>query len=344
VRNTNDLSAGAWRVAAESRVFYLLGFHPGEGGTGRSWRDLRVEVARPGLTVRARRGYSLRPELASAAQPRAGREDPRAGSDPAVARALDSAHEESGIPLRAIVYLLEPRADGRVHVLVAAELDATAVARGANGVARLEVSVAAEMRDGGVGFRQDAAASIGPAAEGGTTWRALTRELDLAPGVAQVRVVVRDPAGGAIGSVLQRVEIPFPGELRTSTPILTDRVETGQGAGERPRPALAAHRSFPAEGGLYCQYEVFGAARPGGASPRVAASFSLRSADGAVVRDAPTTPITADADGRVVRLVGASLAGLPVGPYELVIEGRDEATGQRFAQREPFRIEPAAAR
>jgi len=344
VRNTNDPSAGAWRVAAESRVFYLLGFYPGEGGAGRSWRNLHVEVARTGLSVRARRGYSLRSELASAAQPRAGREDPRAGSDPAVARALDSAHEEAGIPLRTIVYLLEPRGGGRVHVLVAAELDATAVARAANGVARLEVSVATEMRDGGVGFRQDAEVSIGSAARDEPTWRALTREFDLAPGVAQVRVVVRDPAGGAIGSVLQRVEIPFPGELRTSTPILTDRVETGQGAGERPRPALAAHRSFPAGGGLYCQYEVFGAARPGGASPRVAASLSLRSADGTVVREAPTTPIAADADGRVVRLVGASLEGLPVGPYELVIEGRDETTGQRFAQREHFRIEPAAAR
>ncbi|MGE5125616.1 MAG: hypothetical protein ACM3PV_04950, partial [Betaproteobacteria bacterium] len=127
-------------------------------------------------------------------------------------------------------------------------------------------------------------------------------------------------------------------------PMLTDRVETGQSAGERPRPALAAHRSFPAGGALYCQYEVFGAARPGGAPPRVTASFSLRAADGGVVREAPSTPIVADADGRVVRLVGASLEGLPVGPYELVIEGRDETTGQRFAQREGFRVEPAAAR
>ena len=35
VRNTNDLSAGAWRVAAESRVFYLLGLLP-PGGQGPS--------------------------------------------------------------------------------------------------------------------------------------------------------------------------------------------------------------------------------------------------------------------------------------------------------------------
>ncbi len=231
-----------------------------------------------------------------------------------------------------------------MHVLVAAELDAAAVARGANGVARLEVSVAAEMRDGSPGVRQDAAVSIAPAASAGKTWREFTREFDLAPGVSQVRVVVRDTASGAIGSVLQRVEVPFPGELRVSTPILTDRVETGQGAGERPRPALAAHRSFPAGGGLYCQYEVFGAARPGGAPPRVVASFSLRSADGGVVREAPSTPIVADADGRLVRLVGASLEGLPAGPYELVIEGRDETTGERFTRREGFRVEPAAAR
>ena len=95
---------------------------------------------------------------------------------------------------------------------------------------------------------------------------------------------------------------------------------------------------FPARGGLYCQYEVFGAAAPGGAPPRVGAGFQMRSRDGDVVREAAATPIAPDPDGRLVRLVGASLEGLPEGAYELVIEVRDEATGEKVVRREAFAL------
>jgi VWFA-related protein len=104
VRNSNDLSAGAWRVAAESRAFYLLGFYPPEGKADRQWRSLRVEVKRPGLTVRARRGYTMGSEMASLRPLKAGQPDPGPAADPAIARALDSAHDETAIPLRAIAY------------------------------------------------------------------------------------------------------------------------------------------------------------------------------------------------------------------------------------------------
>jgi len=339
VRNTNDLSAGVWRVAAESRVFYLLGFYPPEGKAPRQWRNLRVEVKRPGLTVRARRGYALQSEMPSLppAGPRA--EEPVA--DPVVARTLDSAHSAPGIPLRAIAYVQEPRPGDVVHVLVAAEFDATAVAAGAGGAAHLEASAQAAMRDSGRVFRRDAAVTIAAAAGEGPAWRAFTREFELPPGVAQVRLVVRDPASGAIGSVLQRLEVPFPGELRLSTPILTDRAEPASAPGP-PRPALAAHRVFAAGGGLYCQYEVFGAARPGGAAPRVDAAFELRRSDGETVRKAPPSPIAVGTDGRLVRMVGTSLEGLPEGAYELVLEVADEVSGNRLVRHEPFALAGAA--
>ena len=336
VRNTNDLSTGAWRVAAESRVFYLLGFYPPEGKAERQWRSLRVEVTRPGLTVRARRGYTMGSEMASAKPRKPGQPDPGPAADPAIARALDSAHDETAIPLRAIAYLREPRPGDVVHVLVAAELDAGAVAAG--GPARLEVSALALMRDTGRAFRQDAAITVTAAAGESPAWRTLTREFELPPGVAQVRLVVRDPASGAIGSVVHRLEVPFPGELRVSTPVLTDFAVPGQGPGDRPQPAVAAHRVFPAAGGLYCQFEVFGAVRPGNAPPRVAAGFQVRSRDGSVVREAAPTPIAPGPDGRLVRLVGVSVEGLPEGPYELLIEARDEAAGEKVVRREAFAL------
>jgi VWFA-related protein len=341
VRNTNDLAGGLGRIGAESRVFYLLGFYPPEGKAQGEWRNLRVEVKRSGLTVRARRGYTIRSEMNAAAAAKAGKEKGKAAAlDPAVARALDSPRALSGIPLRAIVYVLEPRPKDTVHVLVASEIDAGAVVSEAHGPRRLEVEVAAMLRDSGGGFRHDDTVSVSAPKGDEPRWRAFVRAFELPAGVAQVRVVVRDPATGAIGSLVQRVEVPAPGEFRLSTPILTDRIVPAENRGDRPRPAIAAHRVFPEGGGLYCEYEVFGAGRPGGAPPRVAAAFQIRSSDGTVVRESPPTPIAPDANGRVVRTVGASLQGLPPGPYELVIDVRDETTGERIVRREAFTLAP----
>ncbi len=327
VRNTNDLAAGAGRVAAESRVFYLLGFHAPEGKGPGEWRKLRVEVKRPGLTVRARRGYTTRSELTSVAA--------KPALDPAVARAIDSPHPASGIPLRAIVYALEPRPKDTVHVLVAAEVDAGTFGPGAPPKRSLEVSTVALLRDTDRGFQHEDTVTVSAPNGDEPRWREFTREFELPPGVAQIRVVVRDPTTGAIGSVVQRIEVPYPGEFRVSTPILTDRVAPATKAGQLPKPTLAAHRVFGG-GGLYCRYEVFGAARPGGAPPRISSGFLLRSEDGTVVEEAAATPIAPDCDGRLVRMVGTSLEKLEEGAYDLVLEVHDDVSGNSFVRTEPF--------
>jgi hypothetical protein len=237
--------------------------------------------------------------------------------------------------------VLEPRPNDTVHVLVAAELDTSGLAlqpRGTARAARLELSVVAAQRDSGRGFRHDDTVEVAVPEGQAPGWRALTREFELPPGVSQVRVVLRDPLNGALGSVSQRVDIPLPGELRVSTPVLTDRVEPATAPGQAPRPALASHRVFAPGVGLYCQYEVFGAARPGGAASRVDGAFELRRSDGETVRKAPPTPIAPDATGRLVRTVGASLEGLEAGAYELVLEVRDEVSGNRLVRREPFAL------
>ena len=115
VRNTNDIAAGAERVAAESRVFYMLGFEPPPGKKRGEWRKLRVEVKRDGLSVRARRGYTVRAEGAPPAKNVPNKEGTRT-LPPAVEAALDTAHEVAGIPLRAVTYVLEPREKDTTHV------------------------------------------------------------------------------------------------------------------------------------------------------------------------------------------------------------------------------------
>src|SRR6185436_11183989 len=108
VHNTNDLAAGAERVAAESRVFYMLGFEAPKGKKPGEWRKLRVDVKREGLKVRSRRGYTVRAEATPPTKSVPTAEGTRT-LPPAVETALDNAHDLDGIPLRAATYVLEPR-------------------------------------------------------------------------------------------------------------------------------------------------------------------------------------------------------------------------------------------
>ena len=98
-RYTNDLSGALALIAAESRNYYLLGFEPGEPPDGK-FHELKVEVRRPGLTVRARKGYlALAPGETPASGP---------------------------IPLRLTAFVLEPRGDS-VHVQAVGEIDPGAI-------------------------------------------------------------------------------------------------------------------------------------------------------------------------------------------------------------------------
>jgi VWFA-related protein len=336
IRNTNDLDAGVARVADESRVFYLLGFYPPDGKNEREWRKLRVEVNRPGLTVRARRGYTLRTQVAEDAKKDKKKEKDKDYVAPAVARALDTVHPLSGVPVRAVSYVLEPRENGLTHVVVAAEVDASRLqfqAKGDSRVAHLQVTAVAVNRDSGRGFKHDDTAEMvvkGGAAAG---WRSVIREFELPEGVTQVRVVARDVASGAVGSVSERLEVPAATGLRVSTPILSDQLVPAQNAGDKPRPAVVGHRRFLPQGGLYCQFEVFGAAGAGG---KVSAGLEVRKADGEVVRQAAATPIAVDGSGRLIRVLGLGLDGMAEGSYELVLQVEDQIGGVRVERREPF--------
>jgi len=342
VHNTNDLAAGAERVAAESRVFYMLGFEASPGKKRGEWRKLHVEVQREGLKVRARRGYTVRAE-APAAKAVPTKEGTRT-LPPAVETALDTAHEVAGIPLRAVTYVLEPREKDTTHVLVAAEFDASGLTYEGSGksrAARLEVTAAATLRDTGKTLYSDERVEVRAPEGEAPGWRSVAREFDLPPGVAQARIIVRDPSTGAMGAVAQRVEVPRPDAFRLSTPILSDQVVSPSSRDAKPRAAVAAHRTFRPGGGLYCEYEVFGAGRdPSGSAPTVSAGLLVRTAAGEAVRQAAPTRIIADRDGRLVRLVGLDLAGLAPGEYELILDVHDEGSGATVERREPFTIAP----
>jgi len=255
-------------------------------------------------------------------------------------QALDSPRDMPGIPLRAMAYVFGPRPNKRTRVTVAIELDAdklTFEPSGHSRVAHLEVGMTVENRDTGQGFERDERVAVETEDSEPAGWRSFAREFELPAGVTLTRVAVRDKASGVIGSVSQRFEIPEPSALHLSTPILTDRLASGTKGETHPEPALAVHRVFAPEGKLYCQFEVFGAARaPSHGAPDVAAGLELRNGRGQVMQNAEPMPIKADSDGRLVRMVGMSLDGLNEGSYDLVLDVRDRVSGGRLERHEPF--------
>ena len=57
VRSAGDLDGATARIADELSKQYYLGYASTGDKDGR-WHTIRVEVAKPGYTVRARRGYT----------------------------------------------------------------------------------------------------------------------------------------------------------------------------------------------------------------------------------------------------------------------------------------------
>jgi len=57
IRNTNNFSRALVEVLADAGSYYVLGVHTPEHQEPGRWYPIEVKVSRPGVSVRARRGY-----------------------------------------------------------------------------------------------------------------------------------------------------------------------------------------------------------------------------------------------------------------------------------------------
>lgn len=60
--NNNDLRRALRRAADDSRLTYVLGYHPSHDQWNGQFREIKVRVRRPGVRLRHRRGYFAQPE------------------------------------------------------------------------------------------------------------------------------------------------------------------------------------------------------------------------------------------------------------------------------------------
>jgi VWFA-related protein len=337
LRNANDLGAGLARVGREARSYYLLGYAPTNRAADGRFRRIQVSVARPGVTLHARRGY-----FAPDARATAGSTE---GRDEAMQRALDAPFDLGGVGLRALAQVFGEAAPGQARVLLTVEADIRALAFADDGgVARDALDTLLVVAHRGSGdftrFDQQFEISFRPQTRAAyeRTWFPMTRELKLPPGPYQAKVVVRDRNSGRVGTIGHEFEVPAPTGFRLSSLVLSDRLHEGGGPDDRT-PELIARRQFPSSGLLHCRFEVYGAARdPQTGQPNVIAGFALRRSDGRVLAAMPQTALRPGPDASLSRVLGVPLDGAPPGRYEAIVLVTDVAAGQTAEGREPIVI------
>ena len=88
--NRNDLAAGMKQIVRDSSAYYLLGYNSTQSRSDGKFHPIKVRVRRPGVQVRARKGYwaLTAVETARATAP------PKPGPPPAIAQVAGRHHRE----------------------------------------------------------------------------------------------------------------------------------------------------------------------------------------------------------------------------------------------------------
>lgn len=336
ITGTARLAEALQRVTDEARAHYLLGYSSTNTLRDGAFRKITVQVARPDVRVRARRGYYAPSDKPSPAVK-------HGALDPAVRAGLDSPFASAALPLRLATHVFGPALPGKSAVLLAAELDVRALELPAStqplGLRQtvLETYTVITPRDGGEPQLTEKLAELAVPAEAWARVEAeglpLYREFQLAPGRYQARLLVRDRTRGRVGSVRQDFDVPPLGQARLSTPVLTDSLEPARPA-TPPRPRPIAHRDFVAGARLYYAFEAYDLGA--GATEELRVTWALRHTDGRTALDPETRVLRADAQGRLAQVFVLAAPGQP-GDYELVL-GLRTRDGLTLDVRDPFRV------
>jgi len=355
VVNTNDFPSAFDRLVRENSSYYVLGYYPTNDRRDGRFRKIEVKVARPGVEVRARKGYvapkGRAPEATPAAAP--------AGASAAVRDALASPLSESGLSMN--VQAAAFRGAGNTgSVLVAVEVDGRALRfteQQGQFLETLEMAMQAVDASGNVkgGDRTSLELKLRPQthAQVLATGVRYLRRLELPPGRYQLRVAGRSQGAALTGAVHYDLEVPefakapfsMSGLVLTSVrAAVTPTARPDEQLKEvLPGPASTA-REFGADDTLALFVEVYDneAAKP----HKVDISATLRADDGRVVfkhEDVRGSEEIQGARGGFGYATRIPLAGIEPGPYLLRVEARSRLSDDRaaVARETLIRVQPA---
>ena len=335
--DSNDLTGVLDRVVRENSTYYLLGYHSTNQRRDSRFRRIDVRVTRPGLQVRARRGYVAA---------RGGRAD----DAKAAARAIDAVLA-SPIPVTAIPMTLSAAAfagagqDASVTLAVEMRADAFRfVQKDDRFLDTIELSISAVDAGGTVrGGRQHKldlelrAANVALARQHGVR---VISEVSLPPGRYQLRVAAAESGAGRLGSVFHDLDVP---DFRAGFGVSGIALTSGN-ASETPTvraldpladvlvsPPTTAREFGPSDViALLAEFYDNGSVT----SHDVELAAVARSQDGRVAFEHRDRRSSGGLDTRHRYAVQIPLNGFAPGTYTIRIEGRSGAPGNRTAARD----------
>jgi VWFA-related protein len=203
--NRNDFATAFDRILRDNSSYYVLAYYPPtiDKRDGK-FHKIDVRVSRPGLTVRARKGYAS-PKKAPAARATSASNTP-----PEIRDALESPLPISGITMHVFAAPFKGAAPN-ASVLLGIEMrgrDLRLVPNSKVDISYIAVDTNGKIKQGNTdsvtwsNLKPDTKTRI---EQGGL--RMLSR-LELPPGRYQLRVAARDTAGGALGTVLYDLQVP----------------------------------------------------------------------------------------------------------------------------------------
>ena len=349
--NRNDFRETFARIIEDNSSYYVLGYYSTNERRDGRFRSLDVRVKRPGLRVRARKGYTA---------PRGRPSDPRflasSGTSQELRDALNSPVPISGLGLTVTAAAFKGPAPN-ASVAVAIEIDGQNIKfaeKDGTFVNDVEVSIVAvdsagKGRDGG---RDVAKLALKPQTRDLVARRGvrLMRRLELKPGRYQLRVGARE-AGGAVGSVVYDLEVPdfSKGALTMSNLVITSP-SSSQVPTANPDPELkgvlpappTAFREFPRSDGIALFADVYDNELRTPHSVTIATS--VLADDGKAVFTAQdvrkSEELSGSKGGGYGYTAQVPLQNLAPGRYVLRVEARSSLGGDPVRREVQFRVRP----
>ena len=294
--NRNDLATGMKQIIRDSSAYYLVGYNSTQAPRDGKFHEIKVRVKRPGVQVRARKGYWAYTEEDVK---RATGVDRPAGPAPAVTKALAAITPMTNRRYVRTWVGLGAGADGKTKVTFLWEpLPPTA------GTKREEprrVTLLATTPSGEVVYRGRAPAEMAPVGSGASV------SFDAVPGKLDIRLTIEGDGTGTLDSEDRDLVVPdlSAPDVMIATPRVwfarNAREFTALTTGDAAPPTAA--RDFRRTDRLLVRFETFA---PGGLAPVVTAR--LLNQQGTKMLDVPVTAPSAAGQPYVFDLPLASFA------------------------------------
>jgi hypothetical protein len=325
VMNNNDIDKGLRRVVDDLTSYYLLGYYSTNAKPDGKFHSISVKVKRPGVSVRARRGYRSPTKEEVEAVARGGSSEGKADVAPAAkaVSALSRLRADAFVHATAgYEWLSSPAGGGAPSLWIALELDPSAGTRDEQWRAGADVSLA--VTDAEKAVVGEAKQSLSREARSAILRIPLPATL---PGDYAIRVTSK-PAGAMLGSTeTLRVVVPRLADdaLRPGQPLLYRR-----GPFSGPGWQAAGDPRYRRQERVKVELPVLGSF--------TSAQVQLLDRNGKPLSNIPVVSATREQNGQKIVSGEVTLAPLTTGDYVLETTIQQGETTQKVLA--AFRIIP----